>query len=102
MEENEKHKLINTLKTSRINKEETNNYSINLKMTKINKNPINSNSENLRNELKKLLSDLHSSNSLHKRLNNRILKMHKLKLTPYITIKINKNNIINILFFLHI
>ena len=81
--ENEKQKLINTLKTSRINKEETNNYSINLKMRKINKNPNNSNSENLRNELKKLLNDLHSSKSLHKRLNNRILKMHKLKLTPY-------------------
>ena len=83
MEENEKHKLINALKTSRINKEETNNYSIHLKMTKINKNHINSNSENLRNELKKLLCDLHSSNSLYKRLNNRISKMHKLKLTPY-------------------
>ena len=83
MEENEKHKLINALKTSRINKEETNNYSINLKMTKINKNHINSNSENLRNELKKLLCDLHSSNSLYKKLNNRISKMHKLKLTPY-------------------
>jgi hypothetical protein len=81
--ENEKQKLINTLKTSRINKEETNNYSINLKMRKINKNTFNLNSENLRNELKKLLSDLHSSKSIRKRLNNNILKMHKLKLTPY-------------------
>ena len=83
MEENEKQKLINALKTSRIYKEETNNYSINLKMRKINKNAYNLNSENLRNEIKKLLSDLHSSKSLQKRLNNKILKMHKLKLTPY-------------------
>jgi len=84
MEENEKQKLINALKTSRIIKDETNNnYSINLKMRKINKTQIYSNSENLRNELKKLLSDLPSSKSLHKRLNNGILKMHKLKLTPY-------------------
>ena len=83
MEENEKQKLINALKTSRIYKEETSNYSINLKMRKINKNAYNLNSENLRNEIKKLLSDLHSSKSLQKRLNNKILKMHKLKLTPY-------------------
>ena len=83
MVENEKQKLIYALKTSRINKEESNNYSINLKMRKINKNPYNSNSENLRNELKKLLSDLHITKSFHKKLNNRLLKMHKLKLTPY-------------------
>ena len=83
MEENEKQILINSLKASRINKIETNNYSINLKMRKINKNTFNLNSENLRNELKKLLSDLHSSKSIRKRLNNNILKMHKLKLTPY-------------------
>jgi len=83
MVENENQKLINALKVSKVKKEETNNYSINLKLRKINRNSSNSNTENLRNELKKLLSDLHSSKSIHKKLNNRIMKMHKLKLTPY-------------------